>query len=932
MHKECFTFVIDLNMEEGMDVAHDKHAAKKLAKAEKIARFFAKKTALVGDEGGEEGRMSKRQHARSRVKGGGGGYRPRDTESGRMLLWENAGLFRPRAILPPSSGSSDDEDRGLYKQQKHQKQQGRRFCMVLPPPNVTGALHIGHALTHAVQDAIVRWHRMRGDSTLWVPGTDHAGIATQAVVERSLQHEQGIVSRHELGREKFIHEVWAWVGKYGNRIQDQTSRLGSSLDATRRVFTMDRAMSRAVNEAFVRLHADGLVYRACRVVNWCCHLRTTVSDIEVDHVDVSGRTLIAVPGYAEPVEFGVLTRFAYVLDDDTGREIVVATTRPETVPGDVAVAVHPEDPRYTSYVGRFVKHPFSGRRLPVVADAVLVDPAFGTGAVKITPGHDAGDLDVAKRHGIASHDAVLMEVFDDQGCLNAAAGPAFEGMPRFEARKVVVKALEAAGLLRGITEHAMRVAICSRSGDVIEPRVKPQWWIKCADMGSRACEAVRTGALQIVPRDFETSWYAWLGADRIRDWCVSRQLWWGHRVPAYRVVFQTPRIFHDQEGEDEWVVGVDEAAARKEAERRFPDAGPFRLAQDEDVLDTWFSSGIYPFAALGWPDATPDMDAFYPTDLLETGHDILFFWVARMTMLGQQLTGQLPFKKVCLHAMIRDAHGRKMSKSLGNVVDPMDVIDGISLGGLLDKLASGNLPEAEHARAAEALRRDFPDGIEECGTDALRFALCAYTVQTRDINLDIKRVVAYRHWCNKLVNAARFVAMHLPTDYVPPPPLDPPRSIFRPSDETCEWIMSRLDFACDEVSAAMEVPDLGTATQAVYSFLRGDFCDVFIERVKPLLAASKSDGGKGGDGLSTTTSTSANADAAFKKAETVDTLWIVLEAGLRLLHPFMPFLTEELWQSLTRGRVAFKEPSAVHSKGDGSSNSIMIAPYPRRRE
>mmetsp|Transcript_17141 Transcript_17141/g.42973 ORF Transcript_17141/g.42973 Transcript_17141/m.42973 type:complete len:1295 (-) Transcript_17141:143-4027(-) len=609
--------------------------AKKKAEAEEVARLLAEVAATP--------KGAKKDTSKAAAKA----YNPKIVETGWYEWWEQCGFFKPDVTSdkPP-------------------------FVIVIPPPNVTGALHIGHALTNSIQDTITRWRRMSGYNTLWVPGTDHAGIATQTVVEKKLQKERG-VTRHDLGRDAFLKEVWQWVDEYGGRICDQLRRLGSSVDWSRKVFTMDESLSRAVNEAFVRMYADGVIYRDNRLVNWCCRLKTAVSDIEVDYVDVPRRTLMSVPGYDEPVEFGVLTSFAYPLEDGSG-EIVVATTRPETMLGDTAVAIHPDDPRYKHMHGKHVVHPVSGRKIPIICDAELVDMSFGTGAVKVTPAHDPNDFKTGKRHNLPS-----INIFDDNGLINAEGGP-FVGQPRFKARVTVVDMLKEKGLFRGTQDNEMRLGLCSRSKDVIEPILKPQWWVKCDDMAARSCAAVRSGELEIIPKEFEAVWFRWL--ENIRDWCISRQLWWGHRIPAYYVHFEDEGAGGGSPGmpsEDmsRWVVGRTREDAEKAAAAQYP-GRKVALSQDEDVLDTWFSSGLFPFSVFQWPNNSVDLSKFYPTSLLETGHDILFFWVARMVMQGLQLTGKVPFKQVYLHAMVRDAHGRKMSKSLGNVVDPRVVIEG----------------------------------------------------------------------------------------------------------------------------------------------------------------------------------------------------------------------------------------------------------------
>ncbi|CAN1299052.1 Valine--tRNA ligase, mitochondrial 1 [Linum perenne] len=693
------------------------------------------------------------------------------------------------------------------------------FVIVLPPPNVTGALHIGHALTAAIEDLIIRWKRMSGYNALWVPGVDHAGIATQVVVEKKLMRERQL-TRHDVGREQFIAEVWKWKEEYGGTILGQLRRLGASLDWSRECFTMDEKRSRAITEEFVRLYEEGLIYRDHRLVNWDCTLRTAVSDIEYD----------------KPVEFGVLTSFAYPLEGDLG-EIVVATTRVETMLGDTAIAVHPDDERYKHLHGKFAVHPFNGRKLPIICDGILVDPNFGTGAVKITPAHDPNDFEVGKRHKLQ-----FINILTDDGHIHSDGG-SFVGLPRFEAREAVTEALKKKGLYRGAKNNEMRLGCCSRSNDVIEPMIKPQWFVNCSSMAKQALEVAMEGEtpkLQFIPKQYLAEWL-----ENIRDWCISRQLWWGHRIPAWYVTLE--------DDNDHWVVGRDEKQALEEANRRF--AGKkFEIFQDPDVLDTWFSSGLFPLTVLGWPDETEDMKAFYPTSVLETGHDILFFWVARMVMLGMKLGGDVPFSKVYLHPMIRDAHGRKMSKSLGNVVDPLEVINGVSLEGLHKRLEEGNLDQ--------------------------------------NINLDIQRVVGYRQWCNKLWNAVRFAMSKLDIDYSPPSSLS-----FETLPFSCKWILSVLNKAISRTVSAMNAYEFSDASSAVYSWWQYEFCDVYIEAIKPYFAGDSS-------------------SFSSERRAAQDTLWVCLDNGLRLLHPFMPFVTEELWQRL---------PSA---KGETKNESIMVSDYP----
>uniref|UniRef100_A0A8D1WC28 Valine--tRNA ligase n=1 Tax=Sus scrofa TaxID=9823 RepID=A0A8D1WC28_PIG len=778
-------------------------------------------------------------------------YSPQYVEAAWYPWWERQGFFKPEY---GRSSVSAPNPRGT-------------FMMCIPPPNVTGSLHLGHALTNAIQDSLTRWHRMRGETTLWNPGCDHAGIATQVVVEKKLWREQGL-SRHQLGREAFLREVWKWKEEKGDRIYHQLKKLGSSLDWDRACFTMDPKLSATVIEAFVRLHEEGVIYRSTRLVNWSCTLNSAISDIEVDKKELTGRTLLSVPGYKEKVEFGVLVSFAYkVQGSDSDEEVVVATTRIETMLGDVAIAVHPEDPRYQHLKGKSVVHPFVSRSLPVIFDD-FVDMEFGTGAVKITPAHDQNDYEVGQRHGLEA-----VSIMDARGAL-VNVPPPFLGLPRFEARKAVLAALKERGLFRGVEDNPMVVPLCNRSKDVVEPLLRPQWYVRCGEMAQAASAAVTRGDLRILPEAHQRTWHAWM--DNIRDWCISRQLWWGHRIPAYFVTVSDPAV---PPGEDPdgryWVSGRTEAEAREKAAKEFgvsPDK--ISLQQDEDVLDTWFSSGLFPFSILGWPNQSEDLSVFYPGTLLETGHDILFFWVARMVMLGLKLTGKLPFKEVYLHAIVRDAHGRKMSKSLGNVIDPLDVIHGVSLQGLHNQLVNSNLDPSEMEKAKEGQKADFPAGIPECGTDALRFGLCAYTSQGRDINLDVNRILGYRHFCNKLWNATKFALRGLGKGFVPSATSEPGGR----ESLADRWIRSRLTEAVRLSNQGFQAYDFPAVTTAQYSFWLYELCDVYLECLKPVL-----------NGVDQVAAESAR-----------QTLYTCLDVGLRLLSPFMPFVTEELFQRLPR--------------------------------
>ncbi|XP_046401267.1 valine--tRNA ligase isoform X2 [Ischnura elegans] len=798
-------------------------------------------------------------------------YSPRYVEAAWYSWWEKQQFFKPeyggRNILEPNPKG--------------------KFVIVIPPPNVTGSLHLGHALACTVEDALTRWNRMKGKTTLWVPGCDHAGIATQVVVEKRLWKEEG-KSRLDIGREKFVEKVWEWRRDKGHRIYDQLRKMGCSVDWDRESFTMDPKLSEAVTEAFLRLHSEGVIYRSERLVNWSCTLKSAISDIEVDKMELSGRTLMSVPGYKEKVEFGVLVSFAYKVEGEEDSELVVATTRVETMLGDTAVAVHPNDERYKSFHGKRVIHPFCNRTLPIVCDD-FVEMSFGTGAVKITPAHDHNDYEVGKRHNLP-----MINILDDEGKIIGKCGE-FTGMPRFTARKAVLAALKEKNLYRETKDNPMVVPICSRSKDVVEPIIKPQWYVKCEEMAANAKKAVETGELKIIPEHHKKTWYHWM--DNIRDWCISRQLWWGHRIPAYFIEIDDPLVPRGNVLDNRyWVSGRSHDDALMRASHQLRTTIPqIKLRQDEDVLDTWFSSALFPFSVFGWPNKTEDLEAFFPTTLLETGHDIIFFWVARMVFFGQKLLGKLPFKEVFLHALVRDAHGRKMSKSLGNVIDPMDVIHGITLEDLHQQLYAGNLDAKEIEKAKQGQKEDYPNGIPECGTDALRFALCAYMSQGRDINLDILRVQGYRFFCNKLWNATKFALMYLDRDIKP---IDAGKEVESESPMNI-WIRSRLAAAVKACNEGFETYDLPMATTACYNFWLYELCDVYLECLKPILQGNKE---------------SPVAQAAQS------TLVLCLEVGLLLLAPFMPYITEELFQRL---------PDVT---GTSRPISICVAPYPEAEE
>ncbi|MGO9066489.1 MAG: valine--tRNA ligase [Myxococcaceae bacterium] len=717
-------------------------------------------------------------------------YDPTEVERRWSDAWRDAGCFRADATSewPP-------------------------YCIILPPPNVTGALHIGHALGNTLQDVLVRWRRMRGDNVLWQPGTDHAGIATQLVVERELAKTEG-KTRQQLGRAAFIERVWQWKEKYGHRINEQQADLGSSLDFSRERFTLDPAASRAVVEAFVRLHEEGLLYRAQRLINWCPDCKTAISDLEVDHEEVKGS----------------LWEIRYPVKDSE-QALVVATTRPETMLGDTAVAVHPDDPRYRHLVGKTAVLPLVGREIPIIADATLVSMEFGTGAVKVTPAHDFNDYETGLRHQLP-----MLNIFDDSARTNIEAGR-YAGLDRFEARKRVLADLAEQGFLVRETPHVLSVGTCQRSGTVVEPRLSPQWFVRTKPLAEPAIAAVEQGRVKILPESWTSTYFHWM--HNIHDWCVSRQLWWGHQIPAY--------FCQDCGPEAPPVV----ARSRPE---RCPRCGGAHLVQDEDVLDTWFSSALWPFSTLGWPQQTAELETFYPTSVLETGHDILFFWVARMMMMGLHFMKDVPFRTVFLHAMVRDEKGEKMSKVKGNVIDPLDVIHGAK---------AGSLPPA--------LRNKFPDGMPAFGADALRYTLASLTQQGRDIRLSLERVNGYRAFANKLWNATRFALLNL-GDFQPgQTPLERGRMTLAD-----RWILARLEGVTEEVETALSTFQFADAASALFQFAWRGFCDWYIELAKAPL--------QGSDARARTT--------------TQAVLVEVLDQLLRLLHPFMPFLTEELWHRL----------------------------------
>jgi valyl-tRNA synthetase len=777
-------------------------------------------------------------------------YDPIAVEAAWYAWWEKSGFFKPECF-----GDLDGSR--------------ETFCIVMPPPNVTGSLHLGHATMLSIEDAIVRWNRMKGKATLFVPGCDHAGIATQAVVEKKLKKEFN-KTRHDFGREAFVTEVWKWKDEYGHRIYDQLRRMGASADWERACFTLDPHLNKAVVEAFIRMFNEGLIFRSNRLVNWCGHLKTSLSDLEVDMKEIEGGAMLPAHGHdpKKRYKFGMMTYFAYKVENGED-EIVIATTRPETVFADTAVCVNPNDERYKKYHGKNVIHPVLGHSIPVICDEAA-EIELGTGALKVSPAHDATDFVLGQKHKLK-----FVVIYDENNILNENCGP-FAGMARYDAREAVIEFTKKNGTFRDEKLYPMSIPICSRSGDFVEPRLIPQWWLDCKDMAQKSVDVVRNGMIDISPKEHEKIWYHWL--ENIRDWCLSRQLWWGHRIPAYLVHVEGQNTKLQSLEEQVWIAARNEQEALELARQKLSDvdANKISVSQDEDVLDTWFSSGLWPFSTLGWPDKTPDFANFYPNQLMETGSDILFFWVARMVMMSIHLTGQIPFSKVFLHAIVRDAHGRKMSKSLGNVIDPLDVIEGITLNELQARLDQGNLDANEVKAAKEGQKCDFPHGIPQCGTDALRFALCSYISEGRDINMNINRVEGYRRFCNKLWNATRFALMKLGNEYQPEAKI----CLFGKESMIDKWILSRLNKAIEETNKSLESYNLMAATQAIHAFWLYELCDVYIEAIKPICTPD-------------------NPDKDSRLCAT-NVLYICLEQGLRLLHPFMPFVTEELYQLLPR--------------------------------
>ncbi len=706
--------------------------------------------------------------------------------------------------------------------------QGSPYSIVIPPPNITGSLHLGHALNTALQDILIRWHRMQGRNVLWMPGTDHAGIATQNVVERQLMAEG--TSRERLGRDKFIARVWEWKAQYGGIIVQQLKRLGASCDWERLRFTMDEGLSRAVREVFVRLYQEGLLYRGERLINWCRRCVTALSDIEVEHEEITGK----------------LYHIRYPLADDPTVHLTVATTRPETMLGDTAVAVHPDDSRYNHLIGKKVKLPLTAREIPIVGDLILVDRKFGTGAVKITPGHDFNDFEAGERHNLPRI-AILNQhaQMDGSGLLDAQADPTLNLTlkPVHQARALVVEALRERGFLEKVEDHKMALGKCYRCKTVVEPYLSPQWFVKIKPLAEPAIKAVEEGRIRLIPEGWVNNYLGWMR--NIRDWCISRQIWWGHQIPAWYCRSCNEDAILETSQNTFTITSDAKPVVARAAPAHCPDCSAGEFIRDPDVLDTWFSSALWPFSTLGWPEQTPELKTYYPTSTLVTGLDILFFWVARMIMMGLKFTGEVPFRDVYIHALVRDAEGQKMSKSKGNVMDPLSV-------------------------------------MEKYGTDALRFTLAAMASPGRDIKLAEERIEGYRNFANKIWNAARFILMNL----------DGPREAAPPAERPFpdRWILSRLNYAIRAVNEALDQYRFDQACSHAYQFIWHEYCDWYLELVKPALQAGDS------------------PDARRTRQTLVESF----EVALRLLHPMMPFISEELWQ-------------AVPHEGE----SILTRPYPQ---
>ena len=732
------------------------------------------------------------------------------------------------------------------------KDEGTPYCIMLPPPNVTGSLHMGHAFQQTLMDILIRYHRMNNSDALWQCGTDHAGIATQMVVERQLQQKN--ISRHVLGREKFIEEIWKWKENSGNAISNQSRRLGTSMDWINERFTMDEGLSDAVREVFVKLYNQGLIYRGKRLVNWDPVLHTAISDLEVISEEENGH----------------LWHMRYPLKKsvDGFDHVVVATTRPETMLGDAAVAVHPDDERYQNLIGKEILLPLADRIIPIVADN-YVDPEFGSGCVKITPAHDFNDYEVGERHNLEK-----INIFTINAAINEQAPKKYQGLDRFEARKQILADLKEKDLLGKTEDHKLMIPRGDRSNAIVEPYLTDQWYVKVKPLAEPAIKAVEDGSIKFVPKNWEKTYFEWMR--NIEDWCISRQLWWGHRIPAW----------YDDKGNI--FVGHSEKEVREKNK-----LGEINLKQDEDVLDTWFSSSLWPFSTLGWPEKTKRLEKFYPTNVLVTGFDIIFFWVARMIMMGLNFTGKPPFKEVYIHGLVRDADGQKMSKSKGNVLDPLDLIDGIGLEDLVSKRTTGLMQTHLTEKIEKSTRKHFPKGIAPYGTDSLRFAFASLATQGRDIRFEIGRIEGYRNFCNKIWNATRFVMMNIESQDID---VNDNKKIFGLTER---WIISRLSNTLAATHEGIKTYRFDLASQALYEFIWNEYCDWYLEFSKTTL--------------------NDEIISEEEKRGTLHTLIYILETLLRGLHPFMPFITEELWQRI----------SPILNK---NGETIMLETYPSEDE
>jgi len=750
-------------------------------------------------------------------------YQPHTLETKWYQHWETSGYFEPK----PSE---------------------KAYCIMLPPPNVTGSLHMGHAFQDTLMDALIRYHRMNGCQALWQGGADHAGIATQMIVERQLAGQGQ--SKHDLGREAFIEKIWEWKEESGGKISQQMRRLGASVDWRRECFTLDEERSEAVRESFVRLYDEGLIYKGKRLVNWDPKLHTAVSDLEVISEE----------------EDGFLWYMRYPLACDESQHLIVATTRPETMLGDVAVAVHPDDERYQSLIGQKLKLPLCDRLIDIIADdTVLTD--FGTGCVKITPAHDFNDHEMGKRHGLA-----IINIFNDSAKINRNAPAIYQGLDRFAARKRIVEDLDKMGLLEKIEPYKIKIPRGDRSGEILEPYLTAQWFVKTKPLAEQAIEVVRNGQIKFVPENWQNTYYEWM--NNIQDWCISRQLWWGHRIPAW----------YDDEGNI--YVGHNEEEVRNKYS-----LGTAKLKQDEDVLDTWYSSALWPFATLGWPNETTELEKYYPTNVLVTGFDIIFFWVARMIMMGLKFTDTVPFHTVFVHGLIQDSHGQKMSKSKGNILDPIDLIDGIDLEALLQKRTYGLMQPKMKATIEKVTRKEFPEGIPSFGTDALRLTFAALATTGRHIRFELPRVEGYRNFCTKIWNASRFVLMNVENQSLGATDEERELSIYD------QWIISLWQKTKQTVAQHFEEYRFDLIVHALYEFTWDQYCDWYLEFTKPILAQSNNENLKQG---------------------TRHTLVSVLDELLRAFHPIIPYITEEIWQ----------KTNALLSPDSLGEQSIMLQSYP----